>query len=130
MFALVDDISSYPLFVPHCVAATEVERDAGSVVARLSLRRAGLSQQFTTRNTLERPLRIALALVDGPFRKLEGEWAFKVLAADACKVSLTLDFEYAGTLGRLAGRTLLADAGDRMVDAFCARAKTLHGGST
>lgn len=128
MFELVDDIARYPEFVPHCVAAEELERSADEVVARLSLRRAGMAQQFTTRNRLARPERISLELVEGPFRSFRGEWVFRALSEVACKVSLALEFEYAGTLGRLAGATLLSDAGDRMVDVFCARARDLHGG--
>jgi ribosome-associated toxin RatA of RatAB toxin-antitoxin module len=127
MFALVDDIPAYPEFLPYCVGSEEFERSDGSVVARLELRRARVRQGFTTRNTLTRPDRIEMALVEGPFETFSGVWTFRALDERACKVTLDLRFAYAGTMARIAGATLLADSGDQLVDAFCERARRVFG---
>ncbi|KAG1382878.1 hypothetical protein G6F59_017826 [Rhizopus arrhizus] len=34
-----------------------------------------------------------MQLRDGPFKQLHGRWEFHALAEDACKVTLTLEFE-------------------------------------
>jgi ribosome-associated toxin RatA of RatAB toxin-antitoxin module len=42
-----------------------------------------------------------MQLRDGPFKQLHGRWEFHALAEDACKVTLTLEFEPSS---RLLGR--------------------------
>jgi ribosome-associated toxin RatA of RatAB toxin-antitoxin module len=119
MYDLVNDVADYPRRFDWCETAEEVSESAGEMVARLGLRAAGLRLAFTTRNTLKPPTRIALALEDGPFDSFDGLWTFHSLAEDACKVSLTLEFEVASKLigaGLALGFQSLAD---RMVDDFC-----------
>ena len=72
----------------------------------------------TTENLLERPHRIDMQLRDGPFKRLHGLWQFHALDEEACKVSLTLDFEPSSRL--LAPVFALGFQGlaDRMVDDF------------
>ena len=50
---------------------------------------------FTTQNTLKRPERMELSLIEGPFETFSGHWVFRPLGAGACKVSLRLQFELA-----------------------------------
>jgi len=55
MFALVDDIESYPRFLPWCRAAKVDERTEERVQATLSVGMRGLKQTFSTRNELRPP---------------------------------------------------------------------------
>jgi ribosome-associated toxin RatA of RatAB toxin-antitoxin module len=121
MFDLVNDVEAYPRRFTWCAGARVLTREDAALTARLELRVAGLTQAFTTRNTLLPPQRISMQLVEGPFRHLSGVWEFGALGADGCKVSLALDFEYSGVMAPLmrAGFQKLAD---RMVDEFCAEA--------
>jgi len=122
MYGLVNDVASYPRRFSWCEDARVFEHDARHMLARLDLRVAGMSLSFTTRNTLEPPTRIALQLVDGPFRQLRGEWIFHSLAEDACKVNLHLDFEVASKLVGSALGLGFQGLADRMVDDFCREA--------
>ena len=63
MFALVEDIERYPQFLPWVTAAQLVERTASEVVGRLEMHRAGMREIITTRNVLNPPGEITLALV-------------------------------------------------------------------
>ena len=121
MFDLVNDVEAYPRRFTWCAGAHVLAREDAALTARLELRVAGLTQAFTTHNTLFAPQRISMQLVEGPFRHLSGVWEFSALGADGCKVSLALDFEYSGVMAPLmrAGFQKLAD---RMVDEFCAEA--------
>ena len=59
-----------------------------------------------------------MQLRDGPFKQLHGRWEFHALAEDACKVTLTLDFEPSS---RLLGPALalgFQSLADRMVNDF------------
>lgn len=119
MYDLVNDVAAYPQRFAWCEASEVLSASDTAMVARLELRAAGLRIAFTTRNTLKPPTRIALALEDGPFDSFDGLWTFHSLAEDACKVSLTLEFEVASKLigaGLALGFQGLAD---RMVDDFC-----------
>ena len=61
-------------------------------------------------------------LVDGPFRRLGGEWTFIALREDACKVQLHLHYDFApGLLGR-AIAPVFDGISASMIDSFTRRA--------
>ena len=122
MFDLVNDVEAYPRRFAWCAAAQVLEHDGDSVlIVRLDLRFAGFTRSFTTRNTLDPPRRLQVALVEGPLSALDGEWTFEPRGADGCRIALALDFDYNGLL---AGPFRLGFQGlaNRMVDDFCAAA--------
>jgi ribosome-associated toxin RatA of RatAB toxin-antitoxin module len=119
MFALVNDVESYPRRFKWCVAAHALDQGDNVLIARLELRVGGFTQAFSTRNTLAPPRSIDMQLVDGPFSTLKGGWTFAPLGATGCKVSLALDFEYAGRLMAPIMRAGFEKLADRLVDEFC-----------
>ena len=121
MYELVNEVEAYPRRFNWCSGAQVLSRDADAVTARLDLRLGGLTQSFTTRNTLEAPQRITMQLVEGPFRALHGVWTFTALGAAGCKVALALDFDYSGLMGPVL-RAGFQKVADRMVDEFCREA--------
>lgn len=127
MFDLVNEVEAYPKRFPWCAGAEVIERQQDVLVARLDLKFAGLRQSFTTRNTVERPRRLQMSLVDGPFRSLEGVWDFIALGETGCKVAFALDFDYAGRLGGGALKLGFQGLAGRMVDDFCAEAGRVYG---
>jgi ribosome-associated toxin RatA of RatAB toxin-antitoxin module len=127
MFDLVNDIEAYPRRFTWCAAAEILEREETVLTARLEVRIAGMTQRFTTRNTLDRPERIDMALVEGPFRALSGGWSFAPLGEEGCKISLGLDFEYSGALIGSALRMGFQGLADRMVDEFVRVARRVYG---
>lgn len=129
MYALVNDIESYPQFVPGCRSAQVLEQTERTKVARLDISKAGVGKSFTTRNTLEPSSRIGMELVDGPFRYLRGGWRFQRLDDHACKIILELEFEFANRLLGLAFGNIFNELQSRMVDAFVKRAEQVYGTS-
>lgn len=132
MFALVNDIESYPQYMDGCVKASVLSYTDNCMEARLELRKAGISQSFATRNRLEKPERIVMELSEGPFDVFQGEWQFRALAADACKVSLDLQFRirsntFASGPARQATEKLFESVAGNLVNALCQRARQLHG---
>ncbi|WP_043319124.1 type II toxin-antitoxin system RatA family toxin [Microbulbifer sp. HZ11] len=126
MFDLVNDVASYPQFLPGCRGAEVLHRDEETLEARLDLSRAGISQSFTTRNRLQRPERMELVLVDGPFSSFNGCWTFTPLAENACKVAFTLSFSVENRLLGAAVGKLFSGIANQMVDAMCERAKQVY----
>jgi len=132
LFDLVNDVSAYPQYMDGCVNATILASSETIMEAHLELRKGGISQRFATRNLLEKPHKIVMELLDGPFDTLHGEWTFKTLAQDACKVSLQLQFQiqqnslHQSVAQKAAGK-LFENVAGNLVDALCKRANTLYG---
>lgn len=127
VFALVNDIASYPEFLNGCLAAEVLSADEHEITARLELGKAGLRYAFTTRNTLEPPHRMVMHLVEGPFRSFKAEWRFTALAPSACKTEFDMHFEFSSSLVNAALRALFESTSREMVDAICRRAEQRYG---
>ena len=123
MFELINDIESYPRFVPGCTAARVVSRKEGEVVATLNIRRGPLKAEFTTRNLLEPDKRVLMQFVSGPFRVLEGLWTLTPLGELGCRVELEMRFEFANRVAGALFEPLFLDTAASLVDAFVKRAR-------
>ena len=125
LFALINDIESYPQFLPWCTHAQVVSRTATEIVATLGVRQGGLHGEFTTRNTLEPDRRIHMNLVSGPFRTLDGEWLLTPIAGGGCRVELIMRFAFSQRVAALLFEARFASTIGSLVDAFVARARSL-----
>lgn len=127
MFGLVNDIEAYPHFLPWCRSTQVQFRDEDEVRATIEISKGPLQKSFTTLNRLQRNKMMEIRLVEGPFRRLDGYWRFDALRQDACKVTLDLDFEFAGAItSRLIG-PVFHQIANNLVDAFCRRASDVYG---
>jgi len=97
MYGLVDDVEAYPQFLPWCGGVQLKERTASVTEARIDIHFHGVRAHFHTRNR-KTPDRMLIALVDGPFKRFEGEWVFTALGEHACKVELRLHWEFSTRL--------------------------------
>lgn len=127
LFTLVNDVESYPQYMDGCVGASVIHSDARHMEARLDLARGGISQSFTTKNTLVPFDSIHLTLKDGPFDQFAGAWRFRALAEQACKVSLDLEFKVRGGLLSAAAAKLFDRVTGNLVDAVVRRANDIYG---
>ena len=98
MYQLVNDVQSYPQFLPGCTGSRILESTPGQMTAAVDVSKAGISKTFTTRNQLTSNQSILMSLVDGPFKKLIGGWKFTPLSQDACRIEFHLDFEFTNKL--------------------------------
>jgi ribosome-associated toxin RatA of RatAB toxin-antitoxin module len=127
MYALVNEIESYPQFLPWCRSTHILHRNDDEVRATIEMQKGALHKSFTTINRLQPGKMMEVSLVEGPFRKLDGFWRFEALRADASKVSLDLDFELAGpVVSRVVG-PIFHQIANSLVDAFCKRAVEVYG---
>jgi ribosome-associated toxin RatA of RatAB toxin-antitoxin module len=124
LYALINDIESYPQFLPWCSHASVESRTPEEIVATLGVRQGALQGEFTTRNTLEPERSIRMQLVSGPFRALEGLWLLTPVEA-GCRVDLTMRFAFKNSLTGLLFEPKFAATVGSLVDAFVARARSL-----
>ncbi len=127
LYNLINDVASYPEFLPWCSASEVLDQREDFMRAALMIAKGHLSQRFVTKNTLVPNEKVSMALEEGPFSQLHGIWEFKALGENACKISLDLKFDYAGPIIKATLGPLFTQAANTMVDAFCQRAKELYG---
>ena len=130
MFDLVNDIEQYPKFLHWCRGARIGLKQGNTVEATLDIGVLGFHQSFRTRNTLERPHRIGIDLVSGPFRRLRGEWRFVAAPDGGSDISLTLAFEVTlSPFGAVFAKVFEELAAAQMT-AFTERAGKIYGAPT
>jgi ribosome-associated toxin RatA of RatAB toxin-antitoxin module len=129
MYSLVVAVKDYPSFLPWCDRAEVLEKHAGGMTARLHLHYAGVRHAFTTRNEHVKDRKVVVALVDGPFSRLDGTWQFVPLGTEdkACKI----EFDMAYAFSSLALEAVVSPVFDRVantfVDSFVKRAEQVYG---
>ena len=143
-YSVVADIERYPDFLPACESVKVLSREQDSPdaecsgaerigVERIGVERidaevvaskAGANFTFVTRNTGVLNESVSVALIEGPFDALEGEWHFKALGEEGCRVDFRLSFAASGLLSRLIN-PIAHSVADRMVDAFSHRIMAL-----
>jgi len=127
MFVLVDDVETYPEYLPWCKSSEILQRTDEVVQATLELQKGAMSNKFTTRNARNEFDSIDITLVGGPFRHLEGGWVFADLGAQGSKVALNLDFEFESMLVDMMFGTFFEETCNSMVDSFTNRAAEIFG---
>jgi len=127
MYNLVNDIESYPQFLPWCRSSSVVLCGEDELRATIEMAKGAVHKTFTTSNRMQKHKMIDIRLLEGPFQRLEGYWRFEPLRADACKVSLDMEFEFSSALLRKVVEPVFKQIANSLVDAFCKRAVDLYG---
>ncbi|MGV6989683.1 type II toxin-antitoxin system RatA family toxin [Testudinibacter sp. P80/BLE/0925] len=126
MYQLVNHYEKYPEFLPGCVAGKTLTTADNELTAELVISKAGIRQQFTTRNTMQPNKRIQMQLVEGPFRFLQGYWQFDEIDEHCCRIRLKLDFEFSSALISAVFGKIFEQLTVKMIDAFKQRAKEVY----
>lgn len=127
MFALVDGINEYPLYLPWCGGASVTAVDESTSHATIVIDYHHIRHNFTTENTRRPPELIEITLKDGPFQHLDGSWRFIPLAADACKIEFRLHYEFSHKLLEKLVGPVFHYVANTFVDAFIKRAEQVYG---
>ena len=127
MFALVDCVEDYPKFLPWCGGVEVRQREESKLVATIAIHYHGVRQSFTTENTNVRSTSMKMHLLEGPFRQLSGNWTFKALREDACKVGFDLQYECSSKILEKIIGPVFSVIANGFVDSFCKRAETIYG---
>src|SRR5579871_5098965 len=124
MYALLNEIESYPQFVPWCTHSRVESRTEREIVATLGVRRGPLRAEFTTRNELTPESRIGMHLLRGPFRLLEGEWVLIPIESGGCRIEFSMRFAFASSIAGTLFEPFFEQTAAALVDAFVQRART------
>jgi ribosome-associated toxin RatA of RatAB toxin-antitoxin module len=129
MYTLVNDIESYPDFLPWCSGTKVLEsNDAGdAIIASVSIAVGKIKQTFTTANTMQLDTSIIMRLVKGPFKELHGHWQFHQDDKGGCLITLEMQFEFKNKLVKHALGAAFKKITESLVDAFIRRARDVYG---
>jgi ribosome-associated toxin RatA of RatAB toxin-antitoxin module len=127
MFDLVNDIEAYPQFLHWCRGARVAVSAADTVEATVDIGIGGMHKSFMTRNTLERPRRIGITLLSGPFRRLDGAWTFADVPGGGTDVELALDYEVNYSPLAFVFAAVFEEVARSQLNAFVRRAGAVYG---
>jgi ribosome-associated toxin RatA of RatAB toxin-antitoxin module len=127
MYDLVNRVDLYPQFLPWCGGTKVLAESEHHKTARIDIDYHGVRAHFTTDNAMQPPDSIVITLKDGPFRHLHGEWRFRALGEDGCKIEFELAYEFATKLlDRVIG-PVFGHIANTFIDAFVRRAEAVYG---
>ena len=126
MYDLVNDIDSYPEFIPWCVSSNVDSKTEDEIRATLAFSRGGLEKSFTTMNRLQPHRMVEICLVNGPFKQLEGFWRFEELENNHCRIVLDLEYEFSNRILAMMFGPLFYQIAVMLVDSFSERAKQVY----
>jgi ribosome-associated toxin RatA of RatAB toxin-antitoxin module len=127
VYSIVEDIESYPEFLPWCRAAKVLERSPTRTVATLTVGVRGIRQSFTTENANRPGEGIDLRLLEGPFKRFAAAWRFISLGEGAARIEFSMQYEFSSRVLGRALEPLFDNIANTMVTAFSRRADQLYG---
>ena len=122
MFELVDQVEDYPTFLPWCGETEVLARNKDITRAKINIRFKGIKQSFTTENHKVYPNKMVINLIDGPFKKLEGEWRFIEIEEGSSRIELELNYEFKNFILEKLISPAFAVIANTFIDSFVAKA--------
>lgn len=127
MFHLVNDVASYPDFLKWCKSSKVISESTDEMTAELEVAWKVLHKVFSTKNQLKTGESIKLELLDGPFEFMQGEWRFKHLRDNACKITMEIDFEFKSSVSNYVFSAIFSQICGSLIESFIKRADEIYG---
>ena len=93
----------------------------------MTVEKLGFNATLRTSNSLVPNEKIAMKLLSGPLKHLQGEWRFIPLGESATKIEFTLQFDFGAGLVKRVMAQYFHELADTMLKAFESRAKDIYG---
>jgi ribosome-associated toxin RatA of RatAB toxin-antitoxin module len=129
MYDLVNDVASYPNYLPLCRGVKVHSKTVTQQIATITLTHGKISFDFTIIAKMADSQHIDITLKDGPFKHLRGAWHFAPAHPTRCTVAFNLDFEFSNPLLNLTFGGLCKGMAQAMVAAFSKQAAHRYGKS-
>lgn len=127
MFNLVNDVESYPNYLPWCSQVQILEKNANSMQVLLKMNFYGISFYFETYNTFKYSSSIDIKLISGPFKKLDGFWSFSDNLQGGTLVQFKLNYQFKSGFFYLAIQPFFDHIAKTFIDFFIKQAEIQSG---
>ncbi len=127
LFDLVAAVECYPEFLPWCLSTRILKRQDNVFYNDMTIGFRLYRERFLSKVELDRPRRIDVTFVEGPFRHLVNHWVFTPVGEGACEIDFYVDFEFRSRILQKVIGVLFGEAVRHMVRAFEGRAEALYG---
>lgn len=129
LLALVEDVESYPDFVPGWAAARVIRRHRDGYETEQVVKVKAFRHRFRSRTYVDRANgEVRVVSDEPPLRHLRMLWSIRpVGGGGTCRIELDVDFELKDWRFDLLAGVLFGPGVDRLVEAFVHRAETLFG---
>ena len=118
IFNLINDIKSYPNYLPWCTRSEVKEESADIIIGKIFISKSFINWNFSTKNTIKKNESILLELVDGPFESLTGKWAFSSINQFNTKVSLDIDYKFKSSIIELSIEPIFSSIMNSILKSF------------
>lgn len=98
MYDLINDIDSYPIFLPWCSATEIHSKSSTSLEATIHVNKGPVNYSITTQNTMRENELINMQYKTGPFKYCVGSWQFKPQQQNSCQVIFDIEYEFKNKL--------------------------------
>jgi len=118
IFYLINDIKSYPNYLPWCIRSEVTEESADTIIGKIFISKSFINWNFSTKNTIKKNESISLELVDGPFESLTGKWLFSAINEYNTKVSLDINYKFKSSIIELSIEPIFSSIMNSILKSF------------
>ena len=118
IFNLINDINSYPNYLPWCTKTKVIEKSDHSIIGKIFISKSFINWNFSTKNIINKNESITLELVDGPFESLNGKWSFSVIDGFNTRVSLEINYKFKSSLIELSIEPIFSSIMNSILKSF------------
>ena len=118
IFNLINDIESYPNYLPWCTKSEVREESANTMIGKIFISKSFINWNFSTKNTIKKNESISLELVDGPFQNLTGKWLFSSIDQFNTRVSLDIDYKFKSSIIELSIEPIFSSIMNSILKSF------------
>ncbi len=130
MFRVVNNIASYPDFLPWCGGARVLSHTGNELHAEITIAKGPVNLAFSTKNLITPNESIDMKLMSGPFKHLSGRWLFEPRGERSCQITLSMNFEFNNRLMTMTIGPVFEQIVGSLVNAFKQRANQLYSNNT
>ncbi len=130
IYDLIIDVEKYPDFIPWCANAEVIEKHRTFFIADLFINYKLLAEVYRSKVELNAPYKgnavIKVALVSGPFQKLNNVWQLEKVENNKTRINFSIDFEFKSVLLDKMVGLVFGKACEKIINAFEDRAAELY----
>lgn len=127
LYAIVADVKRYPEFLPWCLSSRITREEESVFYADLVIGYKMVREKYGSKVTLNEPDHIHVEYLSGPMKYLSNHWKFIREDDGSCTIDFFVDFEFKNRILQNLIGVFFNEIVQRMVGAFEARARDLHG---